>query len=47
MAELMEKMNPAELMEKMTASVIMEAKRSILWLAASSKCPETADRGQR
>ena len=35
------------LMEKMADSVTMEYRRSILWLAASSKCQETADRGQR
>jgi hypothetical protein len=35
------------LMEQMAASIIMEARRSIPWLAASSKYPETADRSQR
>ena len=35
------------LMEKMAASVTMEYRRSILRLVASSKCLETADRGQR
>jgi hypothetical protein len=35
------------LMVKMAADVTMEYRRSILWLTASSKFPETADHGQR